>query len=521
VIAGNHQLKLGLDYRRLSPSSSPFIYRQFVNFSGVNAAPGGALSGTANFVQPAAFQANDLRSQNFSLYGQDTWKVSPRLTLTYGLRWDINPPLAGANAANEPFTVAGLNDPATMTLAPRGTPLYATTYGNIAPRLGAAYQHRASILRAGFGTFYDLGQGSLGGTSAFFPYSADRSFSRVPFPLSPENSAPPVLTVNPPVSQILVADPDLRLPRTYQWNAALERSVGGGQVLSLTYVGAAGRELLRVTNLFNPNPLFQVVAVSSNTSSSDYHALQVKFDRRLSRGLQAFGAYTWSHSIDTASTDAASMNVNTPLSIADPRIDRADSDFDIRHAFTAGLTYAVPAPESRHIVRAALGGWALSSFVFARSAPPVNIVGATSFAAGTILRYRPNVSPGIPLELFGSDYPGGKIFNPAAFSVAAPGEQGNLARNALGFGAFQVDVAVQRHFRLTPKYALRVRSEFFNIFNHPNFGTPVNDLSSAQFGRSTQILARSLGSGGPNGGFSPLYQVGGPRSIQLGLRLEF
>jgi hypothetical protein len=409
-----------------------------------------------------------------------------------------------------------------MALAPRGTPLYRTRYGNVAPRVGLAYHKATTVLRAGVGTFYDLGQGSLGGTSAFFPYSADRSFTRVPFPLSPENAAPPALTVEPPVGQILVADPGLRSPRTYQWNAAVDHSIGSNLVVSLTYVGAAGRDLLRVTNLFNPNPMFEVVSVTDNTAVSDYHALQVKIDRRLSRGLQAFAAYTWSHSIDTASTDAVGTYVNTPGSIAAPEIDRADSGFDIRHAFTSGVTYMLPVPGSHPIVRGALGGWSLSSFLFARTAPPVNVVGATSFVAGTILRYRPDVNPGVPRELFADEYAGGKILNPGAFSAAPPGQQGSLGRNALrGFGAFQVDVAADRRLRMTQRCALRFRVEFFNIFNHPSFGAPVNDLSSPQFGHSTQMLARSLGSGGPNGGFSPLYQVGGPRSIQLAIRLEF
>jgi len=160
--------------------------------------------------------------------------------------------------------------------------------------------------------------------------------------------------------------------------------------------------------------------------------------------------------------------------------------------------------------------------VFARSAPPVDVAGAISFVGGTILRYRPNVNPLVPLELFGSQYPGGKAFNPAAFTAAPTGQQGNLGRNVLrGFGASQLDLAVQRRFQLPGKTGLRFRAEFFNILNHPNLGPPVNDLSSAQFGRSTQMLASSLGPGGPNGGFNPLYQVGGPRSIQLALRLEF
>src|SRR5262249_3455412 len=282
-----------------------------------------------------------------------------------------------------------------------------------------------------------------------------------------------------------------------------------------------GRNLLRITNLFNVNPNFLFVGLTTNSATSDYHALQLKFQRRLSRGLQALASYSWSHSIDIASTDAAT-NLNIPSTIADANVDRGNSDFDIRHSFTAGVTYDLPSPGSQRLVRATLGGWSLDAFVLARSAPPVDVVGATVIAAGTLLSPRPNVNPGVALELEGSQFPGGKIFNKAAFSTAPAGQQGNFGRNVLrGFGAAQADVALQRQFRLTEKLGLRFRSEFFNIFNHPNFGNPNNVLTSPLFGRSTQTLANSLGSGGPNGGFSPLYQIGGPRSIQLAAKLQF
>src|SRR5829696_2698735 len=518
VTKGSHQLKFGVDYRWLAPFSSPAAHRQFAAFSGVNATPGGALSGTALLAQSSAFQTNSLLSQNFSLFGQDTWKITPRLTVTYGLRWDINPALRGKNQDNDPFTVVGLNNPATMTLAPRGTPLYETTYGNFAPRIGLAYQldgirNWGAVLRAGFGVFYDLGQGSLGGVSSFFPYLADKNFSLSPFPLSPQDAAPPALTTNLPVSTMLVADPDLKLPRTYQWNVALEQSIGNNQSISATYIGSIGRELLRVTNLFNVNPNFEFVALTDNSATSDYNALQVKFQRRFSRGLQALASYSWSHSIDIASTDAIATNVNTPGQIANANVDRGNSNFDIRHAFTAGVTYELPA---------ILRGWSLDSFIFARSAPPVNVVGGSFFAAGTQLAPRPNLNPGVPLEIHGSQFPGGKIFNRAAFTAAPAGTQGNFGRNVLrGFGAWQADVGLQRQFHLTEGIRLRFRAEFFNIFNHPNFGSPTNLLTSPLFGRSTQTLANSLGSGGANGGFNPLYQIGGPRSIQFALKLQF
>jgi hypothetical protein len=274
---GGHQLKFGVDYRWLAPFSSPFLYRQFAAFSGVTAVPGGALSSEALFAQPAAFQADAMLSQDLSLYGQDTWKITPRFSVTYGLRWDINPPLKGKNSDNDPFTVVGLNNPAAMTLASRGTPLYQTTYGNVAPRVGLAFQlsgnaNWGSVLRAGGGIFYDLGQGSLGGASAFFPYSSSKTLPLATFPLSAQNAAPPALTTNPPVGTILVSDPHLKLPRTYQWNVAFEQSLGKEQSVSVTYVGAIGRDLLRVTNLFNVNPSFQLVELTTNSATSDYHA---------------------------------------------------------------------------------------------------------------------------------------------------------------------------------------------------------------------------------------------------------
>jgi hypothetical protein len=329
------------------------------------------------------------------------------------------------------------------------------------------------------------------------------------------------LTLNLPAGTILVADPHLKLPRSYQWNAAIEQSLGSSQSLSISYIGALGRDLLRVTQL-NVNPNFPNVSLSTGSATSDYHALQVKLQRRLSRGLQALASYTFSHSIDSSSTDAFSTRLNTPASLGNPNIDRGDSDFDIRHASTAGATYDLPAPGSGRLVRGALGGWSLDAFVLARSAPPVNVVGAAFNSAGIALFPRPNLNPAVPLELFGGGYPGGTVFNRAAFTAAPVGQQGTFGRNVLrGFGASQADIGVQRIFRITESAGLRFRAEFFNLFNHPNFGSPTNSLTNALFGRATQTLANSFASGGANGGYNPLYQIGGPRSIQFALKLQF
>jgi len=529
VTKAGHQLKFGGDYRWLSPFSSPFFYRQFVQFSGLTAAPGAALSGTASAAATSARVGNALLSQNFSLYGQDTWKIASRLTLTYGLRWDINPPLKGKNAMNDPFAVTGLNNPATIALAPRGTPLFQTSYGNVAPRLGLAWQfggasNRRAVLRAGVGAFYDLGQAPLGGVSSYFPYTASKTIqpAPIPFPLNPQDAVPPAITLNPLAATILAANPHLKLPRIYQWNISLEQPIGSSQSITVAYIGAIGRDLLRVNQLFNVNPSFQTVAVTDNSTTSDYHALQLKYQRRWSRGLEGLASYTFSHSIDSSSTDAFANYLNTPGSFATPNIDKGNSDFDIRHAFTVGVTYDLPSPGSGQAVHTILGGWSVDGFALARTSAPVDVIGAIFRGDGIAVYPRPNIVPGVPLELFGSGYPGGKIFNKAAFTPAPAGQQGSFGRNVLrGFNAAQADLGVQRQFHIAEQIHLRFRAEFFNILNHPNFGSTTNSLTSALFGRSTQTLANGLGSGGTNGGFNPLYQIGGPRSIQLALKLQF
>jgi hypothetical protein len=536
-----HQLKFGFDYRWLAPFSGPVPYIEDPFFNDLTG-PGGVLSGQTAFLVILAQQGNALLARNFSLYGQDTWRITPRFTLTYGLRWDVSPPLKGKNLASEPFTVTGLNDPATIGLAPLGTPLYNTTYGNFAPRLGLAYQlgQRAgwgTIVRAGGGTFYDLGIGSLGNVTQGFPYSAFNFLVNTPFP-TPASlaAAPPFNAIPSPANPatLYVTVPNLKLPRTYEWNAALEQSLGSSQTISLTYIGAIGRELLRPFFLANPNANFLGVYVTTNTGMSDYHALQLKYQRRLSHGLQALASYSFSHSIDNSSDDSG---IFTTPTLANSNVDRGNSDFDLRHSFTGALTYDVPAPGTQRVERAILGDWSVDTFVFARSALPVNIYGASTVVTGVESQVRPDVVPGIPFYLYGSQFPGGRAFNgtpnqggPGCFGPfcpAPPGRQGDFGRNVLrGFGAWQADFAVRRQFHITERLGLQFRAEFFNVFNHPNFGDPPlgnRFIFSPQFGQSNGTLASSLGNGAVpgGGGFSPLYQIGGPRSIQLALKLQF
>jgi hypothetical protein len=519
IVTGQHQLRFGDDYRRLFPITGSTAYGQTVNFFDVNS----VMSGITSNVR---IMANNGRLfplfHNFSAYGHDTWRMTSRLTLTYGLRWEVNTPPNERNG-KDALTVIGLDNPATMTVAPLGTPLWKTTYDNFAPRAGLAYtlserQGEEIVVRGGFGIFYDLGTGNSGNAINSITNSATKILRGVPFPLTDGQAAPPPFTLKPPYGLFFVAVPNLELPRTYQWNVAVERALGTKQTISASYVAALGRRLLRQEFLQNPNPNFSTVRITGNTATSDYHAMQLEFTRRLSLGLQTLASYTWSHSIDISSSD---FSVGVSTTKIDPKIDRGSSDFDVRHSFIAAVTWDLPKLEENNFVGRVFHNWSTDAIFRARSATPVNPV---FFARlfGVIMVQRPNLVPDVPIYVDDPTVAGGRRINRDAFVAPPPTKQGSLGRNSLrGFPFWQLDLSLRRQFKLTERYKLQLRADMFNIFNHPNFADPDSMLESDTFGQSVQMLSQSLGTGGIDGGFSPLYQIGGPRSIQLALKLHF
>jgi hypothetical protein len=176
-----------------------------------------------------------------------------------------------------------------------------------------------------------------------------------------------------------------------------------------------------------------------------------------------------------------------------------------------------------------MGDWSIQEIVQLHSAPPVNVYEADfSQLAQYSTQIRPDLVSGQPVYLYGSAFPGGKALNAAAFTTPPldsngnPTRQGDLGRNALrGFGLAQWDSAVHRDFPIHDSLHLMFRAELFNILNHPNFGPPQSGIGLGNFGLSTQTLAQSLGGTVGAGGFSSLYQLGGPRSIQLAMKLQF
>jgi hypothetical protein len=521
-MAANHQLKFGIDFRRLNPEEKPNTYQQAFYFDALT----DVLANSATQVNVnSATPDVQFVTYNVSLFVQDTWKFR-KLTAIYGMRWEYNTAPTSPNGT-PPFTVTQVTNLATTALAPEGTALWHAQKNDFAPRLGLAWQPTSNlVMRAGVGVFYDLGYADITNAISSFPYVQQRSFFGGSFPLTGSSAAPPPFTTSPPVPSISVVDPNHVLPRTFEWNVATEQSFGGNDVLGLTYVGAVGRKLMRRDIYYAPNPDFTYrFDVQRNAGSSSYNALQVQYRHRLSHGLQSLLSYTWSHSLDDVSSDGNIENV--PLGESNGSRERGPSDYDVRSTFSAAISYDIPRPESG-LLKQIFAGLSTDSIIYSRSAPPVNVVtGNNPFPyvslSGANSVQRPNLVPGVPLYLHPPGAPGRKVINSAAFSAPVPASaQGNLGRNALrSFGATQWDLTLRRQFRFHDHLSLQARGDFFNILNHPNFGAPVNYLTSPQFGEATQTLNNYLGGGGQNGGLSPLYQIGGPRSTQLALKLQF
>jgi len=509
-VFGRHQLKVGFDYRRLTPVEGfgfPFVDYVFLSTSGATANNPDftfALNG------PAAYPLYT----NFSAFAADEWKVLARLNVSIGLRWEVNPP-PGVTQGTKPFTVRGADNLATMTLAPHGTPLWNTAWFNFAPRLGAAYvarqaQGHETVVRAGGGLFFDTGQqlGSEGFSGVGVINLAFLSGSQAVFPI-PLSSVPPAVAVPiVPYNPVYAYPPHLQLPYTIQWNAAVEQALGSSQSASLTYVGSHAGRLLEDNQIhvtpFNAN--FGDVVFLRNGLTADYHALQGQYKRRISHGLTALASYTWSHTIDYGS-----YNFALPYK-------RGNSDFDVRHSFTSAFSYDLPNAFQSALGRALLNHWGLDARFTARTGFPVTLDGrvVNDPATGQHFNAGLNLVPGVPVYLYGPQFPGGRSINPAAFSNPPVGSPGNAPRNLVrGFGAWQMNTAVRREFPLGERLKLQFRAEAFNIFNHPNFGTINPFFFQRTFGQATSTLNASLG------GLSSLYQTGGPRSMQLSLRVAF
>ncbi len=528
-IIGVHQLKFGVDYRRLNPTGG----------ESTNYVAGLGSAGFQNLVlgDVGGIMLGDkyplsVNINNYSLFAQDTWRMTNRLTLTYGLRWEINPAPESASSGEPLYAVHGIFDSNPLALV-REAP-WRTRFSNFAPRIGAAWQLTPeTVVRGGFGLFYDLGYGNVGDAAGGYPYFRIAFNPQPPgtaFNLNSSAFQPIPFSTTVKVNQggLIGADRNLQVPVTLEWNAAIEWELGANQRLTATYVGADARRLLREDTIA-PQGLFNGPSNQAiwNGGYAHYEALQLQFQRRMSRSLQALVSYTLAKSSDVSSSDATGSVAPSVSQIVLPAM--SPSDFDIRQSIAGAVSYEVPAPAWGRASNAILKGWAVDGLVRASSPPPLNVT--VSNQTGSVGYYLTlaNVVPGQPSWIPDPTQPAGRALNPAAFSLPPPGVQGDYPRNSLRspYGIDQTDLALRRRFNVTERIKLDVRAEYFNVFNHPMFGAPgaaepYSGLPGfVAFGKVDTTTNEALGGGGTVGGQSPLYGLGGPRSAQFTVKLIF
>ena len=547
VLTGAHNLKFGIDYRRMMPNYGQANYWSIPIFLDVNEfETGGAFLLVNSYYAPGRFKL-----QNLGAYAQDTWRVNSRLNLTYGLRWDIDyAPQTTESTPLPGITGFSLTSLANLAYAPPGTPPYTTHYGNIGPRIGAAYRlvttpGRELILRGGWGIFYGLSDSELLNVEAIdeplYPYGADTyifDFSETPnfYPPAPgsANAAAPVneqpnATNGLPLYGI---QPNMNLPWSQEFNVALQQSLGSDQSFTLSYIGAVERRLEESEATNNPNPNYAEAWLVDETGSANYNALQAVYQRQLSHGLQALVDYTWSHAIDDGSYGNWVTFIYPGQTQANVNENRGDADFDIRNMFSAAVTYQPPALKNNLFLKAITSDWSTNDIVTIQSGPPVNIVdgdfaGNTS-QVGAAALIRPDVVPGVPLYLHGSQYPGGKAINPAAFTDPPPGvggapaRQGDFSRNVIrALGMATWNFSAQRNFPIHDALHLIFEADLFNILNHPAFG-PFNNGFFVNNGNPLfGLVTGTWNQSSANGGQNALYAPGGNRSGQFSLKLIF
>ncbi len=516
---GRHRFKFGADYRRLTPSAVNAPLAEAYLYFGQS-----AVQNNSPLAEGVASAPAYPLYRNFSAFAQDEWNLSPRFSLSIGLRWDVNP-APGVTRGLNAYTIQG-SGPDTWSLAPQGTPLWRTTWYNIAPRLGLAYilkneRGRETVIRVGSGVFFDTGQ-QLGSLAFNGPGFRGVTLQAGSFPI-PVAAA----IANPPVSPYGTAPygfaPHLQQPYTLQWNASIERALGASQALTVSYVGSHAARLLREDVISTPNnPNAANFIVVGNGQTSDYDALQVQFRRRLSTGITALASYTWSHCLDYGSQNYVFG------------YQRGSCDFDVRHNLSTALSYDVPNVGRNVFQKAVLRNWGLDNRFTARTAFPVTLSGPINYDPVTGQQFNSGLDlvSSQPVYLHGANCasvlqglgdlspgqgcPGGRAVNPNAFTDPLPGLLGNAPRNFVrGFGAWQMDLAVRRDFPIFERLKLQFRAEAFNVFNHPNFGSVSPYFGTATFGQATATLASSLGT------LNPLYQQGGSRSMQFALKLVF
>jgi hypothetical protein len=497
----NHHLKFGSDIRWSLPHIDGYN-QTYISFDTVAQAQAFRDVG---FLYVSTTDPLNARYMNWSLYAQDSWKAGSRASVTYGVRWDINPAPTFAEGEG-PVEVLRVDPIDQLEVTQRrNAPQWRTNYANIFPRLGISYaldREARTTLSGGVGLFGDLEGPAAGGL-----YLTRSSFGvglPLPFTASDFVTPDPSTAVRP----VRVTDPNLETPTTAQWNVMLEREMGRDQAVSVAYVGAKGYNLLQTNSYTNPTATSaQQVLVTSGAGRSAYRSMQLQYRKRASVGLQVIGSYTLSDAKDTTS------NFNNFSLNRKGAEELAPGDADLRHSASLALSWNLPSPQQNGLIGALSRDWALHAVGTARSGYPFTVF-TNRFEVPGVEAFdrRASLVPGVPVIVEDSTAPGGQRYNLDAFTNPPDGEQGNTGRNAFrGFSAYQIDMALQRAIRLGRVGSFELRIEAFNVTNQSIFGLPYSYLPfSSLFGKPRSLIYGSS-----------IYRSGAPRSVGVSTRFVF
>ncbi len=504
------------------------------------------------------------RNQFYGFYGQDSWRVSPRLSLNYGLRYEpyqpwheikqrlmqFNPAAFAAGRISTVFTNAppGLLFPGDQGVPTRGV---RPVYGNVMPRVGFAYDvfgTGKTSVRGGGGIFYDTRQPAIQNSipSEITPFSLSvsltdpqGSFSHPyagitnPFPAV---SPPPKNVVFPSPVQVNAYDPSgtYQVPVEYEWNLTVGQQIAKNTTTEIAYVGMHASHLF-VGNDLNPAtyipgstlgtnqrrhfPGYSDIGVTSMSGNENYNSLQATIQHREAR-LSVMANYTWSKAIDTLpyltgdSTPSAGPGAPYAYPVYRPNykaLDIGPSDFDRRNVFSASYIWTFPTlTGGSAVVRAVVNGWQTTGIVQLQSGPPLTITAGSDISKTGLLADRAQWNGANP---YGSgachtSSPCKNYLNPAAFSLPSPGNFGNVVKGSFrGPGYADWDAGLIRTFAVKGRAGVEFRAEYFNLLNHTNLNsvTPPNSLITAV----------------SSGGFGSVRSAGDPRIAQLAAKFLF
>jgi hypothetical protein len=480
-----------------------------------------------------ALPVNHLRKNDTIGYVQDEFKWRPNLTLNLGARYTVFQIFDEANGLANPFDFSTCG---VQGFCGVGASFGQQNYGDIDPRLGLAWstdKGGKTVVRAGFGTYHEDGQlddQNLPAKNEVPSYSVKSAKNlQVSYPVDSFFTGPG--TISPNAEQR-----DRKDSYVEQWDLSVQRELPANFVSTVSYLGSHGVHLLEtnVVNLLDPAtqiaqyPAFApAIGWRGSVGMSSYNGLSVALRRPFSNGLLVTANYMWSHGIDNGSNGSGDGDEISPQNPSCLACDRASGAWDATHVINGNAVYQLPFGHGKPmlnqggIASAIAGNWEMTTTALARTGFPVNVLMPSSYTApdGASGTERPDLVPGVSLTP-----PGGRSvaewINPAAFATPAGGF-GTAPRNLFrGPGTWQIDMGASKTISLGERGRLEFRSEFYNIFNHPQLGQPqatFNPLNTTGFGSiiNTVNLNTAI--------VSPITPVGSgtPREMQFALRFEF